>query len=444
MTKFNVPITVAWEATNAEGNIRGLYARVARWREKQQKESAAHGLLSLTSQETPSSLSSASVETSSFNDGSTNSSQRGSSTRELLPLWMDPDKTAVSMAKRPKRRQEEVARDQYRKKIDNHVNNTKYSRAFKTATLEIGANLANPDLYGKRGYGIRSIVDRVNETMLSSPNNKKLSRSAIERAVSCGKFGVSPPRRGRPAIVPNQLTYALATHSTMMQIAGEGEASAIKMKTVASALMANTNHKNKVMVDWIWRKMRLQHPELMNPVTAKNHEDRRVDWLTFKNIIDWNLRAKKFLVDIGMAEDKRGEICVYHPYLFIFSLVLLNLTCILLLQDGVESEVSLFHPDDCDHFITLDETHHPLSTEGNKGGSTTRRYANASFPRSGNRVVKSEGHISGLYGYTLRGESLPPLYIISTRSECPDNYKLDTKICEGLPRVNARYGAEIE
>ena len=233
MTKFNVPITVAWEATNAEGNIRGLYARVAHWREKQQKESAAHGLLSLTSQETPSSLSSASVETSSFNDGSTNSSQRGSSTRELLPLWMDPDKTAVSMAKRPKRRQEEVARDQYRKKIDNHVNNTKYSRAFKTATLEIGANLANPDLYGKRGYGIRSIVDRVNETMLSSPNNKKLSRSAIERAVSCGKFGVSPPRRGRPAIVPNQQTYALATHSTMMQIAGEGESSAIKMKTVA-------------------------------------------------------------------------------------------------------------------------------------------------------------------------------------------------------------------
>ena len=80
---------------------------------------------------------------------------------------MDPDKTAVSMAKRPKRRQEEVARDQYRKKIDNHVNNTKYLRAFMTATLEIGANLAN--------YGIRSIVDRVNETMLSSPNNKKLS-----------------------------------------------------------------------------------------------------------------------------------------------------------------------------------------------------------------------------------------------------------------------------
>ena len=67
---------------------------------------------------------------------------------------MDLDKTAVSMARRPKRRQEEAARDQYRKKIDNHVNNTKYSRAFKTATLEIGANLANPDLYGKRGYGI--------------------------------------------------------------------------------------------------------------------------------------------------------------------------------------------------------------------------------------------------------------------------------------------------
>jgi hypothetical protein len=126
--------------------------------------------------------------------------------------------------------------------------------------LEIEANLSNQELYAKRGYGIRSIVDRLNETMLPSPNNKKLSLSAIERAVACGKF-VSPPRRGCPAIVPNQLTYALATHSTMMQIAGEGEASAIKTKTIVSALMANTNQENEVTVNYLWRKMRLQHPE---------------------------------------------------------------------------------------------------------------------------------------------------------------------------------------
>ena len=46
----------------------------------------------------------------------------------------------------------------------------------------------------------------------------------------------------------------------------------------------------------------------MNPVKAKNHEDRRVDWLTYKNIFDWNLRAKQFLIDLGMANDEPGMI----------------------------------------------------------------------------------------------------------------------------------------
>ncbi len=38
--------------------------------------------------------------------------------------------------------------------------------------------------------------------------------------------------------------------------------------------------------------------------------------------------------------------------------------------DGVESELSLVHPNDVDWFITLDETHHELTARGNKGGST--------------------------------------------------------------------------
>ena len=92
--------------TKAEGNIRGLYARVAHWREKNQKESAAHGLLSLTipssCQETPSSLSSSSESASAITNDSMKSRQRDSSARELFSLWMDPEKTVASMSKRHK------------------------------------------------------------------------------------------------------------------------------------------------------------------------------------------------------------------------------------------------------------------------------------------------------------------------------------------------------
>ncbi len=40
VTQFNVPVSEVWKVTNSEGNIRGLYARVRRWREKNYMELA--------------------------------------------------------------------------------------------------------------------------------------------------------------------------------------------------------------------------------------------------------------------------------------------------------------------------------------------------------------------------------------------------------------------
>ncbi len=116
--------------------------------------------------------------------------------------------------------------------------------------------------------------------------------------------------------------------------------------------------------------------------------------------------------------------------------------CTILLADGVMSEVSLVHPNDVDWFITLDETHHDLSAVGNRSGSTTTRFTNPSFPRSGDRVVETGGHITGVYAFTLRGEPLPPMYIFSTKAECEDNMKYSPDVCEGLPLVEANYAQD--
>ena len=112
------------------------------------------------------------------------------------------------------------------------------------------------------------------------------------------------------------------------------------------------------------------------------------------------------------------------------------------LRDGIQSEVSLVHPDDVDWFLTMDETHHAFTTKGNKGGSTRIRYANASFPRTGERIVENAYHTTGVYGFTLRGEALPPLYILSTSASNEDNYRIDPPICEGLPIVTAKYAQD--
>ena len=114
------------------------------------------------------------------------------------------------------------------------------------------------------------------------------------------------------------------------------------------------------------------------------------------------------------------------------------------IADAVESEVGLVHEDDVDWFLTLDETHHEFSTVGAKGGAPAGRYINTSFPHSGERCIVSNFHTTGVYGTTLRGEPLPPLYILSMASLKEDQYKIDPRVCEGLPTVVASYGATVE
>jgi hypothetical protein len=64
--------------------------------------------------------------------------------------------------------------------------------------------------------------------------------------------------------------------------------------------MAQNRQSHPEIVNPVTRQ---SHPEIVNPVRAKNHENRRVDWLSYRNRMDWNTRAKEFLVDMGMAKD---------------------------------------------------------------------------------------------------------------------------------------------
>ena len=97
----------------------------------------------------------------------------------------------------------------------------------------------------------------------------------------------------------------------MMQVAGEGEASSVKMKALTEGLVANNKWEGVFSTEYCWRKARKNHPEIMNPVKAKVNEDRRVEWLSYKNVMDWTARVKEFLISIGMAKDEPGEIREY-------------------------------------------------------------------------------------------------------------------------------------
>jgi hypothetical protein len=100
-----------------------------------------------------------------------------------------------------------------------------------------------------------------------------------------------------------------------MQVSGEGEMSSLKMRTLATAMTLGTPHEGKLTSDYVWKMCRHRHPEYIKPAQAVDNEDRRVNWLTYNNIIKWMQRAKTFLLHIKMAKDEPGIIrkwlCLY-------------------------------------------------------------------------------------------------------------------------------------
>ncbi len=89
-----------------------------------------------------------------------------------------------------------------------------------------------------------------------------LKKSMVYDAVQEGEFGVSPLKNGRQVIVPPKLTHRLACHAVMMQAAGKDEASSLKMRAIAKAVTLGMPFENKFSINYLWKKMRVDHPHL--------------------------------------------------------------------------------------------------------------------------------------------------------------------------------------
>ena len=155
----------------------------------------------------------------------------------------------------------------------------RYKNAFKACTSLLVLRpppVAVADERRRRGItstkgpiSVRKAVKRINDDMLASPNDKKLKKTTIQDAINRGSFGKSPLKMGRPRIIPPELTHGLACHAVMMQSSGEGEASAIKMRSVASALTLGTAYESIIRIEYLWKRTRMEHPRMIMP--AKWH-----------------------------------------------------------------------------------------------------------------------------------------------------------------------------
>ena len=74
-------------------------------------------------------------------------------------------------------------------------------------------------------------------------------------------------------------------------------------------MISGTDWEGKFDLNQAWRTARLRHPEMLMPTQAIKNDDRRQEWCTHGNIIDWMEMAKNELVALGMLVDKTGTIC---------------------------------------------------------------------------------------------------------------------------------------
>jgi hypothetical protein len=84
------------------------------------------------------------------------------------------------------------------------------------------------------------IAEKYNKSRLHSPNNCKLMKHALFRAVMEDCVGMSPPKQGRKETILVALSVAISKQSAKMQVAGKGKASATKVIPLIEGLTANT------------------------------------------------------------------------------------------------------------------------------------------------------------------------------------------------------------
>ena len=292
--------------TGFEPIIAGIHRERAEYALESEAElDASSPAIGSLSDLTASLSSSLSASSSSATKNPSSLDQRIESGLANFPSWMKPDVARHSMTRRPRKNLPQAHLSRLTKKRDKTYYEDRYKAAFKVATL--AANVSKAEK-GKRGNGVDSICQRVNDEMLTSPADRKLRPSTLHRAVQRGDFGISPLKLGRKSSLPKELTQALAVHSVMMQVSGEGEMSSIKMRTLATAMTLGTPHEGKLTDAHIWKTTRHRHPEYIKPAQAVDNEDRRVDWLTYRNIMLWMKMAKKFLLAVEMAKDEPGHI----------------------------------------------------------------------------------------------------------------------------------------
>ena len=137
----------------------------------------------------------------------------------------------------------------------------------------------------KTGFGSH-VVAKEDNKHLTSPEDNIIKPLTLIAAVMSGSFGVSPTKLGRSHKIPDALKRAAALQIILMQVNGQAEVPESKILATTNACVIHTQREGKFSHKYLYNVAWATYLEIMNPVKAKRHEDCRVDWLLYKNIMD--------------------------------------------------------------------------------------------------------------------------------------------------------------
>ena len=131
--------------------------------------------------------------------------------------------------------------------------------------------------------------------------------------------------------------------------------------------------------------------------TTTTIENITVNWTIYQKLDTWFTHNKQPLVDSGLFINKPMK-----------------------LPNGEVSELT--HSDStARRIICMDESHHPLTTETDNGGSRSVSYGFDNDNRQGRHGTRGNLHVYTFYAF---GEVLPPLFMFDSSSKNELTYKI--------------------
>ena len=234
----------------------------------------------------------------------------------------------------------------------------RYSAAFKEATRLISS--------GCHDGTAEELINKLNlKYDLIANGKRKLAKSTVYRAIAKGIAGKSPMKKGPPPTVPSFLVETAAVHAEVCQAGKGGELKSVDIKRTIGAAILGTHMEKAFTVETVWRKMKREYPEKLQPVKLMSVDDSRAQWTTFTNLQQWFNDVKTDIINTGLVLDQE----VRDPA-----------------SGTLISELDFRSDEVRRRFVNMDETHHDLSVTGDRGGPRAVMYHNPQYQRGCRQV----------------------------------------------------------